>query len=137
MQKTISLPKCLYRPDDGEKFLLDKDTYYMERSYMQPPYRYSYEKLMECGFLTLEAFVQRRRLAEGPDPRNGAVSENPQILIDLEKGKLVASIAAQIVCANLTSNENARIKIDDVVNAAKELVRQSFTEDGKTNENPS
>jgi len=44
-------PKCLYRRDDGEKFIhRGKGIYILERTMMFSPYDYPYELLIRSGF---------------------------------------------------------------------------------------
>lgn len=51
--KKLTLPRHLYRYDDGERFTLQPDdTYTMDKSMMIPKYRYSYQSLRNNGFVT-------------------------------------------------------------------------------------
>ena len=49
----LHYPSELYRPCDGEKFILDPkdEMYIMESSGMGNPHRYSYETLIDFGFV--------------------------------------------------------------------------------------
>ena len=71
-------PPYLYRSDDGARFTLQPDGQYtMDLSCMARPWRYSLEKLRECGFLTVaptkqEIEAYHRQIEEACHERLGS-----------------------------------------------------------------